>query len=74
MKKNYLDNTLNKPSKCRIRNLLEINDESREIFKANNQITFENLMIRSNLWDFCDAYILVSGTITITVATADEAV
>ena len=47
-KKNFWDNTLNKPSKCRIRNLLEINDESREIYKANNQITFENLMIRSN--------------------------
>ena len=73
-KENFLENTLNIPSKCRIRNLIEINDESREIYKANNQITFENLMIRSNFWDFCDAYILASGTITITVARADDAV
>ena len=29
-------------------------------------------MLRSNLWDYTDAYILVSGTITITKAGADD--
>ena len=30
-------------------------------------------MLRSSLWDYADAYILVKGTITITVAGNDDA-
>ena len=30
-------------------------------------------MLRSSLCDYCDAYILVSGTITVTGARADDA-
>ena len=69
---NLLHNTQNKPSKFRTRNWVEINDESRETYKANNQIKFKASMIRLNLWDYCDAYILVSGTITINGAGADN--
>ena len=35
------------------------------MYKASSQIKFKTSMIRSNLYDYSDAYILVSGTITI---------
>ena len=60
-----LDNTQNKPSKFRTRNLVEINDESRGTYKDSNQSKFKTSMIRSNLCDCSDAYLLISGTITI---------
>ena len=57
----------NQPSKFRIRNLIEINDESRGTYTSND-IKFKTTMLRSNLCDYADAYILVKGTITITSA------
>ena len=62
---NLLDATLNQPSKFRTRNWVEINDESRGTY-ASNDIKFKTTMLRSNLYDYPDAYILVKGTITIT--------
>ena len=62
---NLLDNTQNKPSKFRTRNLVEINDELRGMYKDSNQSKFKTSMIRSNLCDCSDAYILISETITI---------
>ena len=61
---NLLGNTQNESSKFRTRNCVEINNESRA-YKAGNQIKFKNSMIRSNVCNYSDAYILVSGTITI---------
>ena len=58
------DNTLNQPSKFRTRNWIEINDESREVY-VNNQIKFKTTMLKSTLYDYSDAYILVKGTISI---------
>ena len=69
---NLLDNALNQPSKFRTRNWLEINDESRGTY-TGNEIKFKTTMLRSNLCDYADAYILVKGTITITGAGADAA-
>ena len=60
-----LGNTQNKPSKFRTRNWVEINDASRETYKASNQIKFKTSTIRSSLCNYSDAYILASGTITI---------
>ena len=60
-----LDNTKNEQSKLRTRNWAEINDESPGTHKASNQIKFEVSVIRSNVCDYSDAYILVSGTMTI---------
>ena len=37
---NFLENTLNQPSKVRTRNWVEINDESRGTYNANNPIKF----------------------------------
>ena len=69
---NLLDDTTNQPSKFRTRYLVEINDQSRGNYCKNNQIKFKTSIIRSNLCDYSDAYILVSGTISIDGAGADN--
>ena len=43
------------------------------MYNASNEIKFETSMIRSNLCNCSDAYINISGTITITGAEADDA-
>ena len=62
----------NQPSKFRTKNWVEINDESRGTYTSND-IKFKTTMLRSNLCDYADAYILVKGTITITGAGDDAA-
>ena len=60
---NLLDGTTNQPSKFRARKQIDINDESRRTYD-NSGIKLKTSTIWSNLCDCCDAYILVSGTIT----------
>ena len=69
---NLLNNESDQPSKFRTRNWIEINDESRGNY-ANGDIKFKTTMLRSNLCDYTDSYILVKGTITITGAGNDDA-
>ena len=69
---NLLDSASNQPSKFRTRNWVEINYESRGTYTSND-IKFKTTMLRSNLCDYADAYILVKGTITITGAGDDDA-
>ena len=69
---NLLDSASNQPSKFRTRNWVEINDESRGTYTSND-IKFKTTMLRSNLCDYADAYILVKGTITITGVGNDAA-
>ena len=58
-----LDNTPNQPFKIRTENCVEINVDSHGTYI---QIRFKTLMLRSSLYDYNDAYILVGGTITVT--------
>ena len=67
---NLLNDESDQPSKFRTRNWIEINDESRGNY-ANGNIKFKAKMLRSNLCDYADSYILVKGTITITGAGAN---
>ena len=60
-----LESTSDNLSKFRTRNWIEINDESRGNY-TNGDIKFKTAMLRSNLCDYADSYILVTGTITIT--------
>ena len=69
---NLLDNASNQPSKFRTINWVAINDESRRRY-TDNSIKFKTIMLRSNLWDYADAYILVNRRITITGAGANAA-
>ena len=70
---NLIDDTSNQSSKFRTRNFVEINDESRGAYNVNSQIKFKTTMLKSNLCDYNDAYILVKGKITIAGAGADAA-
>ena len=65
-----LDNETNQPSKFRTRNWVEINDDSRGTYN-DSDMKFETTMIRPNLCDYADVYILVKGTIKITGAGDD---
>ena len=58
---NLLDDTF----KFRIRNWVEMNDESWGMYSANSGIRFKTSMIRSSLCDYSDAYTHVKGTITV---------
>ena len=69
---NLLNNESDQPSKFRTRNWVEINDESIETYTSND-IRFKTTMLRSNLCDYADSYILVKGTITITGAGNNDA-
>ena len=66
------DNASNQPSKFRTRNWVEINDESRETYTSID-VKFKTTMLRSNLCDYADSYVVVKGTITITGAGDDDA-
>ena len=67
------DDASNQPSKFRTRNLVEINDESRGAYNVNSQIKFKTAMLKSNLCDYSDAYILVKGTISVNNTAAQGA-
>ena len=69
---NLLDDTTNQLSKFRTRNCVEINDESRGTYNVSSQIKFRTSLIRSNLFSYSDVYIIVSETVTITGAAADD--
>ena len=67
-----LDNTQNQPNKFRTRNWVEINYESRAAYNNNdnnlnnsNNIKFKTSMIRTNLFHYSDAYILVKEIISV---------
>ena len=62
---NLLNSAWNEPTKFRTKNWVEINDESRGTYTCDD-IKFKTTMLRSNLCDYADAYILVRGTIPIT--------
>ena len=49
------------------------NDKSRVTYNTNSQVKFRTSMIKSNLYDYSDAYILVKGKITVVGAGAENA-
>ena len=62
---NLLENTSDNLLKFRTRNWVEINDDSSST-STNADVKFKSTMLKSNLCDYADAYILVKVTITIT--------
>ena len=69
---NLIDDASNQPSKFTTKNWVEINDESRGTYNANSQIKFKITMLKYNLCDYSDTYILVKGTVTVNnTASAD---
>ena len=70
---NLLDNVPNQPSKFRTKNWVETNDDGRGTCNKDIQIQLKNAMLKSSLCDYRDAYIIVSGTITVVETRADAA-
>ena len=69
---NLLESASDNLSKFRTRNWVEIDDESRGNY-ASSDIRFKTTILRSNLCDYADSYILVKGTVAITGAEDDAA-
>ena len=69
---NLLESTSDNLSKFRTRNWVEINNKSRGNY-TNSDIRFKTTILRSNLYDYEDSYILVKGAITIIGAGNDAA-
>ena len=70
---NLLNDESNKPSKFRTRNWIEINDDIRGAYSPNKQIRFKTTMLRSCLYDYRDAYMLVKGNISVSNTAAEGA-
>ena len=70
---NLIDDASNQHPKFRTKNWVEINDESRGTYNVNSQIKFNTTMLKSSLYDYSDAYILVKGTITVDKTAAADA-
>ena len=62
---NFLGNTPIQPFKFRTKNRVEIIDDARRTYNKNSQIKFKTLIPKLSLCDYCDAYIILSGAITI---------
>ena len=45
--------------------MIEFYDQSGETYNTNKQIRFKTLMLRPDLCDYSDAYIVVKGDITV---------
>ena len=70
---NFLDNKSNQPLKFMTKNWANINNDARGTYNTNTQIKFNTSMLKSSLYGYSDACILVSGTITVTRAEDNNA-
>ena len=62
---NLLDNTSNQQTKFRKKYWVEVNHVACGTYNTNSHIEFKTSMLKSSLCDYSDAYMLVSGTITV---------
>ena len=70
---NLLDSALNKPSKFRTRNWVEVNDDIRGAYSPNKKNRFKTAMLSFSLCDQSDAYILFKGNISVNNTAAEAA-
>ena len=66
---NLLGTTVDEISRFITKNWVEVHDQSSSAddrYKPNKQIRFKTSMLRSDLCDYSDAYIVVKGDITLT--------
>ena len=62
----FLGNSSNQLSKNKEKNWTKINDQSRRVYNTKSNNRFKTAMLKSDLCDYSDAYILVKGRITVT--------
>ena len=63
---NLLGNTSDKVPIFITKKWIEVHDQSGETYNTNKQIRPKTSMLRSDLCDYSDAYIVVKGKITVT--------
>ena len=62
---NLLGNTSDKVPRFITKKWIEVHDQSGASYNINKQIRFKTSMVRSDLCDYSQAYIVVKGTITV---------
>ena len=62
---NLLGNTSNKVPRFITKKWIEVHDQSGKTYNTSKQIRFKTSMLRSDLCDYSDAYIVVKGVITV---------
>ena len=60
---NLLGNTSDKVPRFITKKWIEVYDQSGETYNTNKQIRFKTSMLRSDLCDYSDAYIVVKGVL-----------
>ena len=70
---NFLDSSSNKPSKFTTTNWVEINNDITAAYSSNKQSRYKRAMLRSSLFDYSDAYILVKGNVAVNNTAAEGA-
>ena len=65
---NFLDITSDNKDlpKCVTKKCIEVYDQSEKNYNSNKEIRIKTSMLRSDLCDFNDAYIVLKGDITVT--------
>ena len=66
---NLLGTTIDEIPRFTTKKWVEVHDQSGRAddrYKPNKQIRFKTSMLRSDICDYCDAYIVVKGTIPVT--------
>ena len=63
---NLLDNISDKLPRCSTKKWKEVHYQFGETYNTNKQIRFKTSMLRSDLCDYIDAYIVSKGQITVT--------
>ena len=69
---NLLENTPSQPTIFRTENLIGITNDACGTYIINSQIKFEILIFRQSLCDNSDAYIQISGTVTVAPQARDN--
>ena len=72
---NLLGTTIDEIPRFTTKKWVEVHDQSGSAddrYKPNKQIRFKTSMLRSDLCDYSDAYIVLKGTITVTNPDNDE--
>ena len=72
---NVLGTTPNEVPRFITKKRIEVHDQSgnsQDRYKPGKQIRFKTSMLRSDLCDFSDAYIVAKGTITLTTTSRRE--
>ena len=68
---NLLGNIPDKVPRFITKKWIEVHDQSGETCNTNKQIRFQTSMLRSDLCDYSDAYIVVKGIVTVSADESD---